>query len=141
VAAVFLSLFNLKGSQSMRPAVLVLLVIMMCGCTKGQPPLAAGKPVSHWVQALEDPDPKVRKTAATKLGNVGTADAQTLPALIKALKDKDTTVRSEVILALVKFGPEARGACPALEEIQRNDANAQVRNYAARALETLRGNP
>jgi HEAT repeat protein len=122
----------------MRPAVLVLLVIVVCGCNKGQPPLAGGKPVSHWVQALDDPDPKVRKTAAAKLGNVGTADAAALPALIKALKDKDAIVRSEVILALVKFGPEARAACPALEEVQRNDANAKVRDYAAKALEKLR---
>jgi HEAT repeat protein len=125
----------------MRPAVLVLLVIVVCGCAKGQPLLAGGKPVSHWVQALDDPDPKVRKTAATKLGNVGTADAAALPALIKALKDKDANVRLEVILALVKFGPEARAACPALEEIQRNDANAQVRGYATRALEKLRSDP
>jgi HEAT repeat protein len=125
----------------MRPIVLVLLVIVVCGCSKGQPPLAGGKPVSHWVQALDNPDPKVRKTAATKLGNVGTADAEALPALMKALKDKDAKVRSEVILALVKFGPEARAACPALEEIQSNDGNAQVRAYAGRALEKLRGDP
>jgi HEAT repeat protein len=47
-------------------------------------------------------------------------------------------VRAEVVLALVKVGPGAGAAVPALTEMQTNDPDPQVRGYAARALERLR---
>ena len=99
--------------------------------------LAGGKPVDQWVAALNDPDAKTRKTAALKLGNVGTADPHALPALIAALDDRDAKVRTEVVLALVKFGHEAREAVPKLERIRRNDPNLKVRDYAGKLIEKL----
>jgi HEAT repeat protein len=116
----------------------VLLVGGAAGCGSAPPTLAGGKPVSHWVQAIRDKDPKVRKEAAAKLGNVGPADPTALPALTAALKDPDAGVRREVIVALVKCGPAAREAVPALTELRQRDPDPQVRAYAARALETLR---
>jgi HEAT repeat protein len=100
--------------------------------------MAGGKSVSYWVEALRDPDPKTRKKAAFKLGNVGEADAAALPALVGALKDKDPGVRREVILALLKFGPAASEAIPTLLDLQQHDRNAQVRDYAAKAVKRLR---
>jgi HEAT repeat protein len=118
----------------MRTIVPVLLVVTLLGCRKVEPTLAGGKPPAQWVQALNDPDPAVRKNAARKLGNVGAADPAALPALTAALNDPDAGVRAEVILALVKFGPEAKDAVPRLTQIQRGDANARVRDYASKAL-------
>ena len=103
--------------------------------------LAGGKPVSHWVEALKGPDAKLRKTAVTKLGNVGPADEVVLPALLGALEDTDAAVRREAILALMKYGPGAREAVPRLVDLKRRDRDAQVRSYAARAVEKLEREP
>ena len=99
--------------------------------------LAGGRPVGEWVAALNAPDPKTRKAAALKLGNVGPADPHALPALIAALEDRNAKVRSEVVLALVKFGSDAREAAPRLEEMRRKDPDSKVRDYAGKLLEKL----
>jgi len=110
---------------------------MLPGCRPAQPTLAGGKPVEHWIKALDDPQPKVRKQAVIKLGNVGTADPKALPALIVAMKDGDAEVRCAAILAVVKLGPAAQETVPQLNEIQKQDRAAKVRACAARALEKL----
>jgi HEAT repeat protein len=116
----------------------LLLALSAAGCGEARPTLAGGKPVSHWTGAIRDPDARVRRQAAAKLGNVGPADPAALPALTGALKDADAGVRREAILALVKCGPAAREAVPALEQLRQHDRDPQVRAYAARALEKLR---
>lgn len=122
----------------MRPFALLLACVLSTGCREAAPTMAGGKPVSHWVQALKDPNAKIRKRAAFKLGNVGPADPTVLPALLEALRDNDASVRSQAILAIVKFGPQAKAAIPVLAELQQRDRDAQVRTYAAKALEKLR---
>ena|ERR1035438_3194674 len=113
-------------------------LLLLSGCRKAEPPLSGGKPVNHWVQVLKDEnDPSLRKTAAFKLGNVGPTDPVVLPALTGALKDADANVRCEAILALVKCGPAAKEAVPALTEVQNQDRDAKVRSYAGKALEKL----
>ena len=116
---------------------LICLTICLGGCGKTDPVSAGGRPVAEWVAALTSPDAKIRKTAALKLGNVGPADPTVLPALIAALEDRDPKVRSEVVLALVKFGPDAREAAARLEEMRRKDPNAKVRDYAGKLLDKL----
>ena len=125
----------------MRVAVMIVVAIGLSGCGKTEPTLAGGKPVSFWVQALHDPDAKLRKKAAFKLGNVGPTDPTALPALIEALHDADAGVRAEAILALVKFGPAATAAVPTLAEVQRQDQDAKVREYAGKALAKLQPSP
>ncbi|HKB36760.1 MAG TPA: HEAT repeat domain-containing protein [Gemmataceae bacterium] len=120
-----------------RLVVAALLAATLSGCGKKQPMLAGGRPVSHWLEVLKGPDAKQRKTAVTKLGNVGPADEAVLPALLGALKDPDAQVRHEAILALMKYGPGARDAMPELAELQRRDRDARVRSAAAKALEKL----
>jgi HEAT repeat protein len=108
------------------------------GCGRSSATLAGGKPLAHWVTALGDPDPRLRKTAAFKLGNAGPADPSVLPALLLALHDPEATVRREVILALVKFGPGAQEAIPILAGFEQSDQDPQVREYAAKGLQVLR---
>ncbi len=120
------------------PAVGLLLVLGICGCGRSPVTLAGGKPVAYWIEALNNPDVKLRKKAVSKLGNVGPADAAALPALIGALDDRDAGVRCEAIISLLKFGPGARDALAKLEDMQRRDHNAQVRQYAAKAIDKLR---
>ena len=121
--------------------ILFILVVLLGGCSKAEPTLAGGKPVSHWVQALQSPDARLRKQAAFKLGNVGPADPTALPALIGALKDRDAGVRREAILAVLKCGPTARDAIPALSDLRKNASDAQTRTLSSKALEKLQGGP
>jgi HEAT repeat protein len=123
----------------MRFLMLSMLLALLSGCSKPpQATLSGGKPVSHWVEALRSsPDAKERKEAAFKLGNVGPTDSTVLPALRGAMNDGDATVRSEVILALVKLGPVAREAVPALVKLREHDRDPKVRSYASKAVEKI----
>jgi HEAT repeat protein len=47
-------------------------------------------------------------------------------------------VRSEAILAVLKFGPKAQETVPTLTDLSRHDRDAKVRSFAAKALEKLR---
>jgi HEAT repeat protein len=116
---------------------LVVVLSVLGGCGRTPPTLAGGKPVPHWVRALNEPDARLRKTAVFKLGNVGATDGAVLPALLAALQDRDAGVRREAILALMKFGPGARPAVAVLTELQGHDRDAGVRASAARALQRL----
>ena len=114
------------------------LVAWACGCGgKAAPTMAGGKPVSHWVEELRSPDPKHRKEAVEKLGNVGPADPVAFPAVCGALKDTDPRVRCEAILAVLKFDTAAKESVPLLDDLRKNDRDARVREYAARAVERL----
>jgi HEAT repeat protein len=125
----------------MRQLTFALSLGVLAGCSAPfGPTLAHGKPVEHWVQALRDPDLKVRKRAADVLGNVGAADATVVPALATALKDRDRGVREATVLALLKIGPSAQEAAPALL-LASKDADAKVRAYAIQALEKIGSAP
>ena len=120
-------------------ALLPVLALNSSGCGKPAVTLTGGKPVGHWVQALRSPDPRQRKEAVFKLGNVGTADPAALPALLGSLDDRDPIVRREVVLALVKLGPAAAEAVPKLVKLRESDRDPKVRGYAARAIDKLGG--
>jgi HEAT repeat protein len=122
----------------MRLLIGLFLVFPLCGCGKAPPVMAGGKPVSHWAETLRAPDPRLRKKAVFKLGNIGATEAMAFPALVKALSDSDARVRCEAILALVKFGAHAKEAIPDLTAVQQADRDAKVRNYAGRALARIR---
>jgi HEAT repeat protein len=117
----------------MRQLVYLVLLLAVAGCGKPEPPMAGSK----WAEALRDPDAKQRKQAAFTLGNIGPSDPAALPALIGALKDTDPGVRCEALLALVKYGPQAREAVPLVTELQLQDGDPKVREYAAKAVEML----
>jgi HEAT repeat protein len=115
-----------------------LVTLLLAGCGTKEPILSHGQPVSHWLQAAHDPDPKTRRKAVIALGHVGAADPAAIPAVIEALKDPEPSVRAEAVLALLNLGPDAKDAVPALTEAQ-NDSDAKVRAYAAKALERIGG--
>jgi HEAT repeat protein len=113
--------------------------IVLCpGCgANDQPIRAGGKPVEHWLKVRRDSDPKVRKMAVVKLGNIGPDDAAVRLALIEALRDRDSAVRCQAVLALVHGGtePEIKAAL----ESATKDKDSKVRGYAVDALKQLEG--
>jgi len=117
----------------------ILLSLGIVGCSS-QPESTqiGGKPLSHWLTALKDKDPKARKAAVTHVGNVCASDPSAMSALIETLKDPDAGVRCEVLLALMRSGSAASEAIPKIAEMQQKDSNDQVRKYAAKALERIR---
>jgi HEAT repeat protein len=121
----------------MRSFLCVLLLMLSCGCQKPALLTTHGQPVSHWVEALKEPDAKARKKAVVALGHAATADPVALPALIDAVKDRDASVRREAVLALLNLGPDAREATPTLTEALK-DKDAKVREYAGKALERVK---
>jgi HEAT repeat protein len=98
---------------------------------------AGGKPISHWIEATHDPDPKVRKSAATKLGNIGPSEPEAFPAVMALLKDRVAVVRCGAILAVGKFGSSASEAITILTDLRDHDRDAKVRTYATATLEKL----
>jgi HEAT repeat protein len=123
-----------------RMVAVAALAMLGTGCTQA-PPLSGGKPVDHWVQAMQSPDAQVRKTAVVKLGNTGAAEPEVWAAISGALGDADAGVRREAILALMKCGPRAADALPVLVELAQRDSDAQVREYAGKALKKLQREP
>jgi HEAT repeat protein len=121
-----------------RGIAMIVASIAVCGCQRGgDPVLAGGKSIEGRLQALRDPNPKIRREAAEKLGNVGPSDAQVVPALRTALADKDARVRSAAILALVKCGDAAAPTLSVLTDLQTKDPDRQVREYAKEAVSVL----
>jgi HEAT repeat protein len=124
----------------MRYLLVAGLLVLAGGCAKAPPTLAHGKPVGHWVQALQGPDAQQRQQAARVLGNVGPGDPAAVPALARAAADPVPAVRREAVVALLKLGPAARAALPALERL-RHDPDPQVRRDAALAVQKLQAAP
>ncbi len=113
------------------------LVVLLAGCGAAQPTSVGGKSVDYWVRALHDPNARMRKRAALKLGNAGAVDGTVIPALMEALQDRDPGVRAEAVLALLRIGSAAREASSALQERATRDRDATVRAYALKALEKV----
>jgi HEAT repeat protein len=118
----------------MRRGIVLLIVLSLAGCGKPVAPQAGGRSISHWLEAMHDPNAHVRAEAALKLGNVGNADARALPALIAALDDPQATVRRAAVQGLVKFGPAAKDAVPKLNQIRESDSDSRLREFVGEVL-------
>jgi HEAT repeat protein len=84
----------------------------------------------------EDAEPSVRLSAAMALGSIGPDAKDGVPALVRALKDRDTEVRLQAAKALGAIGPAAQDAIPALSQAAKNDG---VRSAAEEAILQIRG--
>lgn len=89
------------------------------------------KAVPFLIETLNsDKESKVRAWAAFALREL--KDKRSLPALLRALKDEDSTVRDWSVLALGQVG-DAKAVLP-LIEVMKGDKEASVRAFAAKAL-------
>ena len=108
-----------------------------CGRDERGPLLAGGREVSSWVADLSDPNPQVRRQAVLKLGNVGDADPAAADGLAMALRDSDALVRRDAVHAVVKLKQPTEATLARLQEMNRTDPDATVRDFARRALAKL----
>jgi len=93
--------------------------------------------VSHQVDRLTDNDAATRRNAAFKIGHLGKAAVNAVPALTRALKDEDSSVRQFAAYALGRIGPVAKDALPALELMAKKD-KADVRFAAQDAIRKIK---
>jgi HEAT repeat protein len=105
------------------------LVVLLAGC-------ARGKSTDEWIEQLQTGDGVGRLRAIKALSTRGKEVEVVVPALAKALTDKDPFVRRDAAMALGRIGPEARTALPFLQAT-RKDQNARVRRAASNALKQI----
>ncbi len=74
-----------------------------------------GEPaVPALIEALKDPEARVRNAAASALWSLGPKARSAVPTLAAALADSDDGVRLGAVMALESVGPDAAAAVPAL---------------------------
>ena len=105
-----------------------------CGSDSRGPLQAGGREVKAWVAEIHDRNPKVRRQAVLKLGNVGDADPSAAEALAEALHDTDPLVRSDAVLAVAKLKAPDAAIKDQLDTMSRSDKNARARDLAEKAL-------
>ena len=66
------------------------------------------------LEAIEDPDQRVRVQAAIALWRINRLPEQVLPTLVRAWREGDCTVRYYAGQGLQQMGPDAKDAVPAL---------------------------
>jgi HEAT repeat protein len=93
-----------------------------------------GRPISYWLGRLKRPEVEVRREAIHSLGAIGAAARDAVPELgAILLEDPDRGARIEAALALLKLGPAAEAALPALIQALA-DHDSVIRMDAALAL-------
>src|ERR1700688_5048666 len=89
------------------------------------------KSTTQLLQDLKGPQERDRLIAVRLLPQRKGDAAQIVPALIAALKDTESDIRSSAAIGLGSFGDQARDAVPALQAAQR-DRDARVREAAGK---------
>lgn len=99
--------------------------------------LAAAIP--QLVLALEDPDPEgdVRWYATIAIGKIGLPAKESIPSLIKRLRDEKSGIRAYASWALGKMGLQAKDAIPVLLETLRDEKNEYAFVAGLEALEVI----
>jgi hypothetical protein len=69
--------------------------------------------VVYLLEDLADSDPGIRKEAAEALEQLGAKAKDAVPALVKALKDRDEGVREAVVMALLAIDPDNKALAAA----------------------------
>ncbi len=86
---------------------------------------------------LKDPNPDVRRKAASSLAKIGASAKQAVPHLVAALESDDSVVRGRAAYALGLFGSRAKPAIPALRRRLLADESREVAETARKAIDKI----
>ncbi len=119
--------------------ILVGLPFYSPGCNSEErgPVLAGGREIKSWITEIHDANPKVRRQAVLKLGNVGDAEPAVADVLAEALHDSDSIVRRDAVLAVAKLKRPGEAIKAQLESMSKDDKDAKVREVAQKAVALL----
>ncbi|SVB94124.1 uncharacterized protein METZ01_LOCUS246978, partial [marine metagenome] len=110
------------------------VIISLATCLAATPIVAlSNDEISDLQTKIESAEVRERREAARTLSLIGDNAVPALPALIKALNDKDTQVSAHALTAITQLGPNAKPAVPHLIN-NLKDKQAQVRFRSAYAL-------
>jgi hypothetical protein len=112
----------------------VLVAILGCQAEERGPILAGGREVRSWIADLHNPQPKVRRQAVLKLGNVGDSDSAVADALAEALRDSDPLVRRDAVMAVAKLLKPGDAVIAQLKVMEKSDRDSLTRDFAKRAI-------
>lgn len=99
--------------------------------------LAARKAaVKILMEAMKDPDTKVRERAVAALGKLEGEAREAVPELSRSLKHQDERVRRQALFALAKIGPRQETVMPGLLEAL-TEREADVRHFAVVSLTSM----
>ena len=112
----------------------LVLAAASCGPEPRGPLLAGGHEVRSWVEALKDGDPKKRRVAVLKLGNVGGADPAAAEGLAQALGDADAQVRRDSVIAVAKLKSPGGTIMTRLRQMSEGDQDPRARDLAKKAV-------
>jgi HEAT repeat protein len=91
---------------------LVLLVctaILFIGCNRKEEVIYQGKPLSAWIEMLEDSNPRTRFSAVNAVGKIGPEAREAIPALIETIRqtrNHDKRILLACNYALLAMGKE-----------------------------------
>jgi HEAT repeat protein len=88
------------------------------------------------MEKLDNEPSEEQSKAALALGRMGAEAKQSVPQLVKLLKEGDVQGRWSAAAALGQMGAAAEEAMPTLKEALQ-DENGDVRDAAAKALERI----
>lgn len=126
------------GSSVMTAMLRVLVLQAALSAAFVAPPAAGGEDaVRFWTQHLSHENPAVRKTAAGVLCTIGPTARESVPALLRAMKDEAVWVRAWAGTALAAVVPNAPAASLNAITAALSDDDTRVRQSAAHALGRL----
>jgi HEAT repeat protein len=111
----------------------LLLPLLLCLLASGG---CGHKSTDDLIAELKSPEDRDRLIAVRLLQQRKGEPAKVVPALIGALRDRETDVRLSAAIGLGYFGEQARDAIPALQAVQR-DRDARLREAAGVALSRI----
>ena len=114
------------------------ICMLLCLCSLALAGCGQGKPTDDLIADLNSNEDVDRISAVRFLQNRRGDPSKVVPALTESLKDHDADVRWGAAIGLAYFGPQAKSALDALEELQ-SDKDARVRNAAKTAISRIKG--
>lgn len=91
-----------------------------------------------WEEALHSEIPDVRTQAAYSIGELAKDDRRMLKVLREELESDQPAQRIAALSGLARAGQSASSLLPAMIKIQKEDANQEVRDAAAGAIQVIR---
>jgi hypothetical protein len=90
-------------------ALLVCIAVLSIGCSKKEEVTYQGKPLSAWIEMLEDSNPSTRFSAINAVGKIGPEAREAIPALIETIRqtrNHDKRILLACNYALLAMGKE-----------------------------------
>ena len=115
---------------------------LLTGCGAKEPYRSGGRTGAYWMQALKQPDVKLRRKAALKIGPIMVTHDACRSAAIEALRDEDAQVRLAAIRLLKVYATShAASVAPALRRLEQTDPDLAVRQAAKLAIQEFDKQP